>query len=187
MMMKNEEKTRVCPVELAGGLDSKIRRWIQNPQKILAPYVKEGMKVLDVGCGPGYFTIEMAKLVGVNGKVIAADLHKGMLQIVKAKIKGTLLEKNVSLIKCDKEKLNVNEKVDFVLCFYMVHEIPDKDRLFSELKNLLNKNGRILIVEPPIHVSKKDFDLTLNYARHANFSISPGPKMLFQRTAELTN
>ena len=42
----NNEKARVCPVELAGSLDSKIRRWLQNPAKILAPFIKEGMKVL---------------------------------------------------------------------------------------------------------------------------------------------
>lgn len=51
----NEVKNRVCPVELAGSLDNKIRKWFQNPQKILAPYIKEGMKVLDIGCGPGFF------------------------------------------------------------------------------------------------------------------------------------
>jgi hypothetical protein len=50
-----EDKNRVCPVELAGSLDNRFRRWIQNPYKILSPYVKEGMKVLDVGCGPRFF------------------------------------------------------------------------------------------------------------------------------------
>jgi len=58
------ERNRVCPVELAGSLDNKIRRWLQNPQKILDPYVKEGMKVLDLGCGPGFFSTAMAKMVG---------------------------------------------------------------------------------------------------------------------------
>ncbi len=51
---------RVCPVALSGSLDNSIRRWLQNPKKILSPYIKEGMTVLDVGCGPGFFSIEMA-------------------------------------------------------------------------------------------------------------------------------
>ena len=38
---------RVCPVALAGHLDSRFRRWVQNPYKILGPYLKEGMVVLD--------------------------------------------------------------------------------------------------------------------------------------------
>ena len=69
----DNDNNRVCPVELANSLDSKIRRWIQNPRRILAPYIKEGMTVLDVGCGPGFFSVEMAKMVGNKGKVIAAE------------------------------------------------------------------------------------------------------------------
>ncbi len=57
-------KSKVCSVELAGGLDNKFRRFLQNPQKILKPYLKEGMTVLDLGCGPGFFTIEIAKMIG---------------------------------------------------------------------------------------------------------------------------
>ena len=82
----NNEKLRVCPVERAGSLDSKLRKWFQNPSKILAPFIKEGMKVLDVGCGPGFFSIEIAKMVGKNGKVFSADLQEGMLQKLRNKI-----------------------------------------------------------------------------------------------------
>ena len=56
--------TRVCPVEKADRLDTRIRRWLQNPQKILKPYIKEGMTVLDFGCGPGFFSVDMAQMVG---------------------------------------------------------------------------------------------------------------------------
>ena len=80
--MKNEENPYVCPSRHAGSLDNSFRRWLQNPQKILAPYIKEGMTVLDVGCGPGFFSVEIAKMVGKNGKVISADLQDGMLEKV---------------------------------------------------------------------------------------------------------
>jgi ubiquinone/menaquinone biosynthesis C-methylase UbiE len=66
---------RVCPVKRAGSLDNRIRRWIQNPKKILKPYIEEGMTVLDIGCGPGFFSIDMAQMVGKTGRVIAADLQ----------------------------------------------------------------------------------------------------------------
>lgn len=75
----NNSKNRVCPVERAGSLDNIFRRWLQNPWKILRPYIKEGMTVLDFGCGPGYFTIAMAQMVGTSGWVIAVDLQEGML------------------------------------------------------------------------------------------------------------
>ena len=79
--MKNIN-TRVCPVALSGSLDNRIRRWLQNPEKILRPYITEGMAVLDVGCGPGFFSLEMARMVGKSGRVIAADMQEGMLQKV---------------------------------------------------------------------------------------------------------
>jgi ubiquinone/menaquinone biosynthesis C-methylase UbiE len=175
-----EDKNRVCPVELANSLDSKIRRWLQNPQKILSPFVKEGMKVLDVGCGPGFFSVELAKMVGTSGKVYAVDLQEGMLQKLHNKIYGTPLEQIIQLIKCEKDKIVVPEKVDFILAFYMVHEVPDKDKLFAALKNLLNDRGDLLIVEPKLfHVSKKEFALTISKAEAAGFKAAEGPKLPF--------
>ena len=50
----SDRSENVCPVERAGGLDNRLRRWVHNPHKILGPYVKEGMTVMDVGCGPGH-------------------------------------------------------------------------------------------------------------------------------------
>ena len=105
-----EEKIRVCPVELANSLDNKIRRWLQNPQKILSPYIREGMTVLDIGCGPGFFSIEIAKLVGKNGRVFSVDMQEGMLQKIRIKIQGTELEDRIELIKCEQDRINVPEK-----------------------------------------------------------------------------
>ena len=87
--IRNPYPLTVCPVERANSLDSKLRRWIQNPLKILAPYLREGMSVLDIGCGPGFFTIDMAMMVGESGRVIAADLQEGMLERLRRKIAGT--------------------------------------------------------------------------------------------------
>ncbi len=184
----NDERNRVCPVELANSLDSRIRRWLQNPYKILSPYVKEGMKVLDVGCGPGFFSVELAKMVGKSGKVFSVDLQEGMLQKLRNKINGTTLEGIINLIKCEQDKINVPEKVDFILAFYMVHEVPDKDSLFKTLKKLLNDKGEFLIVEPKLfHVSKKEFELTIEKAEAAGFKAYNGPKLSFSFSSILRN
>jgi ubiquinone/menaquinone biosynthesis C-methylase UbiE len=165
-----------------------MRRWLQNPQKILAPYIKEGMTVLDVGCGPGFFSVEIAKMVGKNGKVISADLQDGMLQKLSTKIKGTALEERIRLVKCDKDKIDISERVDFILAFYMVHEIIDKKRFFKELKNILNEKGQFLIVEPKLfHVSQKEFELTTKLAENNGFKIYQGPKLSFSWSAILKN
>ncbi len=181
------EKNRVCLVELAGSLDNKIRKWFQNPQKILAPYIKEGMKVLDIGCGPGFFSIEIAKMVGKTGKVFSVDLQEGMLQKIRNKIHGSELEDRIKLIKSEEDKINVHEKVDFILAFYMVHEVPNKNRLFEALKIVLVEKGQFLIVEPKVfHVTKKEFSETMSLAEKAGFKVSQGPKLPFSFSAILT-
>lgn len=181
-------RNRVCPLELASSLDNKIRKWLQNPQKILAPYVKEGMTALDIGCGPGFFSIEMAKMVGRNGKIISADLQEGMLKKLAKKIKGTELKERITLVKCAKDKINISEKVDFILAFYMVHEVPDKNTFFKELQSALNDKGEFLLVEPKLfHVSQKEFELTTGIAENNGFKIHQGPKLPFSRSAILRN
>ena len=174
-------------MELAGGLDNSIRRLIQNPQKILSPFISEGITVLDLGCGPGFFSIEIAKMVGDSGKVIAADLQEGMLEKVKHKITGTYLEKRIKIHKCESQNTGVSEKVDFVLCFYMIHEVPDVDNLFKELKSILIPSGKILIIEPKFHVSKKVFAEMINKVRKTKLEIIGAPKVFYSRTVLLTN
>ena len=181
-----DRANQVCPVEYSGSLDNKIRRLLHNPQKILQPYIKEGMTALDVGCGPGFFTIPMANLTGASGRVIAADLQQGMLDKVKEKITGTNLENRITLHKCKPDRIGVTEPVDFILLFYMVHEIPYKQSFFDELKTIMKPSGTILIVEPPFHVSKAGFEETLKTARTAGFTTVPGPGIPLNKSAVLT-
>jgi ubiquinone/menaquinone biosynthesis C-methylase UbiE len=187
--MNKEKNIKVCPVERAGGLDNSLRRLLQNPHKIVSPYINKGMTVLDLGCGPGVFTTEIAKMLDDTGKVIAADLQDGMLAKVSGKIKGTELEKKIELHKCSTESIDVKEQVDFVLAFYMIHEVPDQERIFNELKSLLKPNGRILIVEPKFHVSKKSFEFMVQRMESIGFKTAERPKVFFSRTAifELKN
>jgi ubiquinone/menaquinone biosynthesis C-methylase UbiE len=181
----SDRNTRVCPVERAGGLDTRIRRWLQNPHKILRPYIEEGMTVLDVGCGPGFFSIDMAQMVGESGRVIAADLQDGMLRKLRDKISGTELEDRITLHKCAEDKMGVSEHVDFVLLFYMVHEVPNKEILFKEIRTILKPDGQVLIVEPPFHVSKSAFQKTVDTAKDVGFTDVEGPNVLFSKTVIL--
>lgn len=164
------KKNYVCPVELAGSLDNRLRRWLQNPRKLLAPYISEGMTVLDIGCGPGFFTLEIADMVGASGRVIAADIQEGMLGKIRAKIKGTALESRITLHQCPSDGIGLSTSVDFVFAFYMVHEVPDQPMFFTEITSLLQPHSRILIIEPLFHVSKQAFADTVQHASNAGLT-----------------
>lgn len=176
-------KNHVCPVEVAGSLDSKLRRLFQNPQTILRPYVKRGMTVLDLGCGPGFFTMDMAHMVGDSGRVIAADLQEGMLKKLSRKIQGTELESRISLHRCEEDRIGLAEEVDFILAFYMVHEVPHQERFFKEVESILKTNGLMLVVEPPLHVSHSAFSQCIRNARDVGLIVRDGPRMPFSKTA----
>lgn len=141
------------------------------------------MTVLDIGCGPGFFSIDIARMVGSSGRVIAADLQEGMLAKLKEKISGTELEKRITLHKCQEDKIGVSKNVDFILAFYMVHEVPNQAEFFNEIKSILKPNGRLLVVEPPFHVSRKAFEETIEKARAAGLVLIKGPKVFLSKSA----
>jgi ubiquinone/menaquinone biosynthesis C-methylase UbiE len=178
-----DNKNRVCPVERSGSLESRLRRLIQNPGRMLGPYIEKGMTVLDVGCGPGFFTLEMAQMVGEAGRVIAVDLQEGMLEKLRAKIEGTQLEGRITPQRCGEDRIGVTEPVDFALAFYMVHEVPDQTGFFKEMESILNPDGRILVVEPPYRVSKAAFEKTVSKAQETGLALIGRPKVFLGRTA----
>ncbi len=182
--MKLDINYKICPVILSGILDMGIRRRAHDPKRILKPYINEGMTVLDLGCGPGFFTMDMAKMVGASGKVVAADLQDGMLEILKKKIERSGL-KNIELYITPKDKLGLTEKFDFILIFYVLHEIPDQLALLKEIKTLLKPDGKVLIVEPKFHVSKKDFSKSIETIKSLGFNVLEEPKIWFSRSVAI--
>ena len=162
----------VCPWWLCFTFDNIFRKLIQNPYKIIGPYIKEGDTILDVGPGMGYFTIPMAKMAGEKGRVIAADIQERMLVALKKRAQQAGVGKRVIGHLSSKGSLGINEQVDFILAFWMVHEVPDRKLFLNELFSVLKDNGTFLLVEPPFHVTKANFAETVNLALQAGFTIS---------------
>jgi ubiquinone/menaquinone biosynthesis C-methylase UbiE len=175
----------VCPSSFSCSLDNFIRRLVHKPEIILKPFIKEGMVVLDMGCGPGYFTKDIARLVGDGGKVIAADIQQGMLDKMIKSVRNCGLEKRVEAHKCQPESTGIRQKVDFILTFWMVHEVPDQQRFFEEMGSLLNPGGKIMVTEPKIHVTKKSFSEMITKIESAGFQIINRPEIVLSRSLVL--
>jgi len=175
----------VCPWWLCFTFDNIFRKLIHNPYKILSHYIKEGDTVLDVGPGMGYFTIPMAKMVGDKGRVIAADIQERMLLALKKRAQQAGVEKSVIGHLSSKDSLGIKEQVNFIMAFWMVHEVPDHDRLFEELKAILKPDGRLYIIEPKLHVSKVAFEKMIAGLDKSGFEIVERPKVFFSRAVLL--
>ncbi len=170
----------VCPWWLGRLHASAIRRLVEDPEQIVGPYLTEGMTVLDVGCGMGFFTLPMARMVGATGKVIAVDLQPRMLQGLKRRASRAGLSERIVPRLCDSESLGLDEyksTIDFALAFAVVHEVPDANVLFGELRRAMARDGRLLIAEPPGHVSAADFATTLAAARKNGFTVVEHPRV----------
>jgi len=176
----DQNKRMVCPMQVAGLLDSKFRKLFHNPNKILKPYIKKNITALDIGCGPGVFSMEIAKLMEGTGKVISVDMQEGMLEIVKRKIAGKFYENNIVLHKCAQNCIGVKENIDFLLLFYVVHEVPGKENLFNEILPLINKDGLIMIVEPGL-ISTKEFNWIVNFVKDKGFEEYKKQKIMFSK------
>lgn len=184
-MLSVNEPVRVCPVKRAWFLDNWVRRYVHNPDRIVGKYVKEGQTVLDLGCGPGMFSLAMARMVGEEGKVISVDVQKEMLQILGHKSERAGLKSRIILHEAQPERIGISEKVDFALAFYMVHEVPDKTCFLREVSSLLKPQGRLLIVEPKFHVSKDSFEETVEIAEATGLRLISRPKVIFSMSALL--
>jgi ubiquinone/menaquinone biosynthesis C-methylase UbiE len=165
---------RVCPWWLGYLLASPLRSLLQDPEEIVRPYVKEGMSVLDIGCGMGFFSLPLAKLVGETGRVICLDLQEKMIKgLIRRALKKGLSDRIDARI-CLQNSLEVSDiagKIDFALAFALVHEVPDKKRLFTEIYNTMKQTAELLVVEPNGHVSKPDFKKTVSIAQSAGFEV----------------
>jgi len=179
----------MCPWWVGFFIDNWIRRLIHNPEKILSRYVKAGMTVVDVGCGMGIFSIGAARLVGPEGRVISVDVQEKMLQHLMRRARKAGVASRITRVKTDGGRIGVTEKADFVLTFYMVHEVPDHDSFLREVASILKPGGQYLLVEPPRHVSKEDYDATVAIVERAGLEAVETPRIrgsyatLFRKTA----
>ena len=180
-----EKSCAVCPWWCCFTFDNPLRKLIHGPARMLEPFVKRGMDVLDVGCGMGYFSLGMAELVGADGTVTAADLQPEMLAGLARRARRRGLYERIRFQRCGAESIGVSGPVDFALAFWMVHEVPDQRRFLAEIRSMLAPSGRLLLVEPRFHVTARDFRATLEKAREAGLTVVNSPAIAFSRAALL--
>ena len=177
-MSDDVARERICPWWIGWALASPLRRVFYNPRSILQPFVTDGMTVVEPGPGMGFFTKELARLVGSTGKVIAIDIQPKMLSTLRGRLERNGLADRVELRLADAAGMHLNDmknRVDFVLAFAMVHELPDQRGFFKELAESMKYSAKMLVSEPAWHVRETDFFQTINCAKQAGLVIERKP------------
>ncbi len=170
----------VCPVWVGYFLASPVRKLFQRPKKILLPYIEEGMKVLDIGCAMGFFSLPLAQMVGSDGKVICVDVQEEMIKSLEKRAQKAGLFNRIETRICKNDSLGLDdleEEIDFVLASAVVHEVPDASSFFLDIYRAIKPSGKLLVIEPKGHVSKKDFEKTISVARQNGFEITSYPEI----------
>lgn len=162
-------------------IDPPFRRFLHDPQKIVGPYLQPGMTALDVGCGVGYFSIPMAKIVGEQGKVIAIDLQQQMLNMLRRRAGKANVANRIKLHQCKECRINIDVEADFALIFAVLHEVSNQHLLLSEVFGCLKPGGKLLLAEPPIHVSNKKFAKEVAVAKDVGFQIIERPQLWWSK------
>jgi ubiquinone/menaquinone biosynthesis C-methylase UbiE len=178
----------LCPWWLGYLLANPVRKLLQSPEKILRPHLAAGMRALDLGAGMGFFSLPMARLVGAGGKVVCVDLQAKMIASLNRRAARAGLAPPIETRVCAADSLRLGDlaaSLDFALAFAMVHEVPDKDRLFAEIHAVLKPGGRLLLCEPVGHVTADAFAATLTLARRAGFEVVAHPRVALSHGALL--
>ena len=114
----------------------------RNPYKLLrAAGLKPGQKVLEVGCGPGFFTIPAAKIVGGEGFVYAVDVHPLAIERVKEKIEREGI-KNVGHILANASDSGLPDRsIDLAFLFGLQYIAGGLENVISEIHRILKPGG----------------------------------------------
>ena len=176
---------RVCPWWLCFTFDNPLRRLIHKPETLLAPYVRTGDTVIDVGAGMGYFSIPLAGLVGPAGHVVAIDIQDKTLAALSVRARKSGVFDRITTYLASPDSLGSHPMADFILAFWMVHEVLRQRTFLNEIFNLLVPGGCFLMAEPVFHVSEKSFKQTIQTALETGLILKVRPKIRFSHSALL--
>jgi SAM-dependent methyltransferase len=159
-------------------LSRPIRYLLESPRRLLKGYIEQGMTVLDIGCGSGYYSLGMAHLVGSTGRVVSVDTQTEAVADLTGKAERAGLLSRVKGRVCSERDLGVSDlagQFDFALAVYVVHHASDVAALMSGVYGALKPGGRFLVIEPKHHASPPDREATEAAAREVGFTVAEYP------------
>jgi ubiquinone/menaquinone biosynthesis C-methylase UbiE len=124
--------------------DNPLLLIFRNPYKILKRAgLKSGQNVLEVGCGPGFFTIPAANIVGKEGMVYAIDTHPLAIERVKNKIKRAGIKNVKPILENASETGLPDQSIDLAFLFGLAYIAGGLDNVLTELYRIFKPGGML--------------------------------------------
>jgi ubiquinone/menaquinone biosynthesis C-methylase UbiE len=142
--------------EIAYVMGHQAADWLERPERIKeertdkllkALPIKPGMTVVDLGAGSGYFTFPMAKLVGPKGKVLAVDIQKEMLDLIRKGMKNKGIPNVEPIMGTISDPKLPEGKVDLILMVDVYHEFSHPYEMVEAMVKSLKVGGKLVFVE----------------------------------------
>ncbi len=132
------------PEHTARLLSGRRLREMKPRQFLLREGLGRGDVFVDVGCGPGFFSLPAARIVGKHGVVYAVDTEPAML----AELQRRNPPENVRCIESSENSVPLSDGVaDFLLLAYVLHEAEDKGKFLKELRRLMKKGAKLIVLD----------------------------------------
>ena len=156
--------------------DATLRPLLWNPDEIVRPFVAEGDSVVDIGCGAGYYAAALSRLIGPHGELFLVDVQEDMLERSMRRLRrerrdGPASAGAVPLLSAG-DRFDLPGKVDFALMSWMLHEVERPRILWESVRQYLRPIGKVLVIEPWLHVRRGRFEEEIAYARDLGFAIT---------------
>ena len=147
-------RPRPYPAPLRDLLDHPVRMRYRDPVATLGPFgLGPGETVLDLGCGTGTFTVEMARQVGGEGRVHAVDIQASMVEAARARVESAGFASRVDFHHCGAYRLPLERhSVDVAVAIGALSEMPQPLSALEELRRVLKPSGRLAVSEEMPHI-----------------------------------
>jgi ubiquinone/menaquinone biosynthesis C-methylase UbiE len=160
------------PTFIIDFINNPIRRKIQPPEGVIDHVdIQEGMKVLELGPGTGFYTLEAARRAGPSGHVYAVDIKPGVIAMLRRRI-GQAGVKNITTKAASAHEIPLpNNSVDRAFMVHVLPEIPDKQKALQEIRRVLKNEGLLTLAEGVIDPDYRFHKTEIGWCRNAGFEL----------------
>lgn len=176
----------LCPWWIGYFLLNPFRKLVQSASSTFGYCLAPGMTVLEVGPGMGFFSLDVARLIGPEGRLVCVDVQAKMIDVLRRRAARAGLSEIIEARLCSADSLGIDDlrgAVDFALLFAVAHEVHDRHGLFKETRSSLKPEGRLFLAEPRGRVDQALFDEIEATALEAGFNLIENPRAFRSRAA----